>query len=99
MIKAVITAAGKGTRLLPITKEIPKEMMPIFSKKFGKKRILIPMTQFIFEQLYTLSIRDFCFVVGREKRSIESINQMNQYSQIDFLSNYSCNLCKVHLQV
>ena len=71
MIKAVITAAGKGTRLLPITKEIPKEMLPIFSKKFGKKRILIPMTQFIFEQLYASSIRDFCFVVGREKRSIE----------------------------
>jgi UTP--glucose-1-phosphate uridylyltransferase len=32
MIKTVLTAAGKGTRLLPFTKEMPKEMMPIFTK-------------------------------------------------------------------
>ena len=33
MTKVVITAAGKGTRLLPFTKEMPKEMMPIFSQE------------------------------------------------------------------
>ena len=71
MIKSVITAAGKGVRLLPATKEMPKEMMPIFSKINRKERILIPMLQFIFEQLYAANIRDYCFVVGREKRSIE----------------------------
>ena len=32
MIKIVLTAAGRGTRLLPFTKEMPKEMMPIFTK-------------------------------------------------------------------
>ena len=36
MTKVVITAAGKGTRLLPFTKEMPKEMMPIFSRTFTK---------------------------------------------------------------
>ena len=71
MIKSVITAAGKGTRLLPITKELPKEMMPIFSRIYGNERVVIPVLQYIFEQLYICNLRDYCFVVGREKRSIE----------------------------
>jgi UTP--glucose-1-phosphate uridylyltransferase len=70
VIKSVITAAGRGVRLLPATKEMPKEMMPIFYKNNGQ-RILVPMLQFIFEKLYGINIRDYCFVVGREKRSIE----------------------------
>lgn len=71
MIKSVITAAGKGVRLLPVTKEMPKEMMPIFARITKNERIVIPLLQYIFEQLYSLKIRDYCFVVGREKRSIE----------------------------
>lgn len=71
MIKTVITAAGRGTRLLPVTKELPKEMMPIFTKYKKKQRIVLPLLQFIFEQLYSLKIRNFCFVIRREKRSIE----------------------------
>jgi UTP--glucose-1-phosphate uridylyltransferase len=69
--KIVITAAGKGTRLLPFTKEMPKEMMPIFSQTFTKNRVVLPLLQYIFEQLYSMNFRDYCFVVGREKRSIE----------------------------
>jgi len=69
--KVVITAAGKGTRLLPFTKEMPKEMMPIFSNIFTKKRVVLPLLQYIYEQLYSMNFRDYCFVVGREKRSIE----------------------------
>ena len=71
MTRVVITAAGKGTRLLPFTKEMPKEMMPIFSKSFTDKKVVIPLLQYIYEQLYSMNFRDFCFVVGREKRSIE----------------------------
>ena len=71
MTKVVITAAGKGTRLLPFTKEMPKEMMPVFSKVFTKKRVVLPLLQHIYEQLYSMNFRDYCFVVGREKRSIE----------------------------
>jgi UTP--glucose-1-phosphate uridylyltransferase len=67
----VITAAGKGTRLLPFTKEMPKEMMPIFSSMFTKKKVVLPLLQYIYEQLYSMGFRDYCFVVGREKRSIE----------------------------
>tara|TARA_B110000263_G_scaffold125590_1_gene109280 strand:+ start:4456 stop:5292 length:837 start_codon:yes stop_codon:yes gene_type:complete len=68
--KVVITAAGKGTRLLPFTKEMPKEMMPIFSN-INKKKIVLPLLQYVYEQLYSMNFRDYCFVVGREKRSIE----------------------------
>ncbi len=71
MTKVVITAAGKGTRLLPFTKEMPKEMMPIFSQSFTKNRVVLPLLQYIYEQLYSMHFRDYCFVVGREKRSIE----------------------------
>ena len=71
MTKVVITAAGKGTRLLPFTKEMPKEMMPIFSQTFTKNKVVLPLLQYIYEQLYSMNFRDYCFVVGREKRSIE----------------------------
>lgn len=70
-MKCVITAAGKGIRLLPITKELPKEMMPIFTRMYGTNRVVTPLLQYIFEQLYAINIRDYCFVVGRGKRSIE----------------------------
>ena len=39
MTKVVITAAGKGTRLLPFTKEMPKEMVPVFSKVSVNKKV------------------------------------------------------------
>ncbi len=71
MTKVVITAAGKGTRLLPFTKEMPKEMMPVFSKAFTSNKVVLPLLQYIYEQLYSMNFRDYCFVVGREKRSIE----------------------------
>ena len=71
MIKTVLTAAGRGTRLLPFTKEMPKEMMPIFTKIHGNQRAVIPLLQYVFEQFYSMKIRDFCFVVGRDKRSIK----------------------------
>ena len=85
MIKAVVTAAGIGARLLPMTKEMPKEMMPVFSRIYGNDRIILPLLQLIFEQLYSCNIRDYCFVVGREKRSIED----HFTPHYDFLRNLS----------
>lgn len=70
MTKCVITAAGKGTRLLPFTKELPKEMMPIFYHNDNLKKV-VPISQLIFEQMYEIGLREYCFIVGREKRSIE----------------------------
>jgi UTP--glucose-1-phosphate uridylyltransferase len=68
--KVVVTAAGLSTRLLPMTKELPKEMLPIFI--MGKNGILLkPLLQALFEQLYKFGFREFCFIVSRGKRSIE----------------------------
>jgi len=69
--KVVILAAGLGTRLFPATKEQPKEMLPIFSRLVNGNVGVKPLLQMVFEQLYDAEFREFCFVVGRGKRSIE----------------------------
>ena len=69
--KAVIPAAGLGTRLLPITKELPKEMLPIVAVTKNGKLCMKPMLQAIFEQLYDVYFREFAFIVGKGKRAIE----------------------------
>jgi UTP--glucose-1-phosphate uridylyltransferase len=69
--KVIIPAAGLGTRLLPATKEQPKEMLPIFSKTDGGEMMVEPVVQLVFEQLHDAGLREFCYVVGRGKRGIE----------------------------
>jgi len=69
-LKAVILAAGLGTRLLPVTKETPKEMLPVFAGGKICKLCLKPVLQVVFEQLHDVGFREFCFVVGRGKRAI-----------------------------
>lgn len=71
MLKVVIPAAGLGTRLLSATKEQPKEMLPVFAKDSKGARCLKPLVQLIYEQLFMLGAREFCFIVGREKRALE----------------------------
>ena len=108
VIKTVLTAAGRGTRLLPFTKEMPKEMMPIFTKTHNNQRAIIPLLQYIFEQFHSMKIRDFCFVVGRDKRSIEDhftphqdyLNELSGHHK-KTLSNFykkleNCNLMWVN---
>lgn len=60
--KAVIAAAGFGTRFLPQTKAMPKEMLPIVDK---------PIIQYIVEQLVAAGIEDIIIVTGYHKRTIE----------------------------
>lgn len=69
--KAVVPAAGLGTRLLPVTKEFPKEMLPVFFRGRGGRLYLKPLLQAVFEQLYDAGFSEFCFIVGRGKRAIE----------------------------
>jgi len=69
--KAVIPAAGLGTRLLPITKELPKEMLPVVCMMKNGQPSLKPVLQAIFEQLYDTGFTEFAFIVGRGKRAIE----------------------------
>jgi UTP--glucose-1-phosphate uridylyltransferase len=84
MVKVVITAGGKGLRLFPITKNLPKEMMPIFLKDKNKKN-LVPFLHYIFEQLYNLKIRDFYFIVGKDNAITKNYFTINK----KFLKNTS----------
>ena len=60
--KAIIPAAGLGTRFLPATKALPKEMLPIVDK---------PTIQYIVEEAIESGIEDIIIISGRSKRSIE----------------------------
>ncbi|MCK4872915.1 MAG: UTP--glucose-1-phosphate uridylyltransferase GalU [Phycisphaerales bacterium] len=61
--KAVIPAAGLGTRFLPATKSMPKEMLPIIDK---------PVLQFVVEEAVASGIEDILIITGRGKRAIEN---------------------------
>lgn len=60
--KAIIPAAGLGTRFLPVTKAMPKEMLPIVDK---------PTIQYIVEEAIASGIEDIMIVTGKGKRAIE----------------------------
>ena len=60
--KAVIPAAGLGTRFLPVTKAQPKEMLPVLDK---------PAIQYVVEEAVRAGLHDVLVVTGRGKRSIE----------------------------
>jgi UTP--glucose-1-phosphate uridylyltransferase len=60
--KAIVPAAGLGTRLLPATKAQPKEMLPV-----GRK----PVVQWVVEELQAASLSQILIITGRHKRSIE----------------------------
>jgi len=61
-MKAVIPAAGRGTRFLPATKAQPKEMLPLIDK---------PAIQFVVEEAVSSGIDDILIITGRGKRAIE----------------------------
>ena len=60
--KAVIPAAGLGTRFLPVTKSMPKEMLPIIDK---------PVIHYVVEEAINAGIDDIIIITGRGKRAIE----------------------------
>src|SRR5512136_2746773 len=62
-MKAVILAAGKGTRMKELTNELPKPMLPVRGK---------PILEHILDGLCLAGIRDFCIVTGWRREVIES---------------------------
>lgn len=88
--KVVIPAAGLGTRFLPITKAIPKEMLPILEK---------PAIHYIAQEALLSDINDLCFIISKNKNSIadyfdysmsldfylEQKSKKNLLSELDFL--------------
>lgn len=61
VLKAVFPVGGLGTRFLPATKAIPKEMLPVVDK---------PLIQYAVEEAYAAGIRQMIFITGRHKRAI-----------------------------
>src|SRR5438445_13621926 len=83
--RALITAGGIGTRLLPFSKEMPKEMFPIVTLDESNSIQLKPLIQPIFEQLYATGVRSFYIVVGRAKRAIEDYYSTD-HARLEFLN-------------
>ena len=61
--KVVFPVGGLGTRFLPATKSIPKEMLPVASK---------PLIQYAFEEAVNAGIEQFIFITGRNKNAISN---------------------------
>ena len=66
--KAIIPAAGLGTRFLPATKSQPKEMLPIVDK---------PTIQYIIEEAIASGIEEILVITGRSKKAIEVIYRVH----------------------
>ncbi|WP_062351701.1 UTP--glucose-1-phosphate uridylyltransferase GalU [Bacillus kwashiorkori] len=95
--KAIIPAAGLGTRFLPATKAMPKEMLPIVDK---------PTIQYIVEEAVASGIEDIIIVTGKTKRAIEDHfdnmpeleQNLKEKGKLDLLEKvqYSSNLANIH---
>ncbi|MEC2054509.1 UTP--glucose-1-phosphate uridylyltransferase GalU [Peribacillus psychrosaccharolyticus] len=95
--KAIIPAAGLGTRFLPVTKAMPKEMLPIVDK---------PTIQYIVEEAVASGIEDIIIVTGKGKRAIEDHfdvameleQSLQAKGKLDLLDKvrYSTNLADIH---
>ncbi|MCQ6274658.1 UTP--glucose-1-phosphate uridylyltransferase GalU [Bacillus sp. V3B] len=95
--KAIIPAAGLGTRFLPATKAMPKEMLPIVDK---------PTIQYIVEEAIESGIEDIIIVTGKGKRSIEdhfdhaveleqNLMSKEKYEMLEEIQNIS-NMVDIH---
>ena len=71
-MKAVIPAAGFGTRFLPLTKAQPKEMLPVVNK---------PTIQWVIEEAVDAGITDIAIITGRHKQAIENHLNSNLISK------------------
>ena len=95
--KAVIPAAGWGTRFLPITKSQPKEMIPIVDT---------PVIQYVVEEAVACGITDILMIIGKGKRTIEehfdrspileeSLAEKKQFELLEQVKNIS-KLANIH---
>lgn len=84
--KAVIPAAGLGTRFLPATKAMPKEMLPIVDK---------PTIQYIVEEAIAAGIQSILIITGRSKRAIEDHFDRNIELEIDLKEKGKNDLLKI----
>ncbi len=95
--KAVIPVAGMGTRFLPVTKSVPKEMLPIIDK---------PTLQYIVEECVESGIEEILFITSPYKRNIEDhfdqsfeletrLERNNKLKELEVVKNIS-KMCKIY---
>lgn len=86
-MKAIIPAAGLGTRFLPVTKAQPKEMLPVVDK---------PVIQYVVEEAVAAGVTDILMVTGRGKRAIEDhFDRSVELEQLLERSGATERLCQV----
>ena len=83
--KAVIPAAGLGTRLLPATKSMPKEMLPVIDR---------PVIHYIVEEAIASGIDDILIITGRRKRAIEDYFDSSPELETHLIKNGKFELLK-----
>ncbi|WEV40389.1 UTP--glucose-1-phosphate uridylyltransferase GalU [Lactobacillus sp. ESL0684] len=88
--KAIIPAAGLGTRFMPVTKAMPKEMLPIVDK---------PTIQFIVEEAKNSGIEDILIVTGKNKRPIEDHFDSNPELEQNLQENGKTGLLKMSQEI
>ena len=95
--KAVIPVAGMGTRFLPVTKSVPKEMLPIIDK---------PTLQYIVEECVNSGIEEILFITSPYKRNVEDhfdqsfeletrLERNNKLKELEIVKNIS-KMCKIY---
>ncbi|MDF2673697.1 MAG: galU [Clostridiales bacterium] len=84
--KAIIPAAGLGTRFLPATKAQPKEMLPIVDK---------PTIQYIIEEAVASGIEEILIITGRNKRAIEDHFDKSVELELELKSKHKDDLLKI----
>lgn len=95
--KAVIPVAGLGTRFLPVTKAMPKEMLPVVDK---------PAIQYVVEEAVNVGLNDVLMITGRNKRALEDhfdrvpaleamLAEKGDFSKLESIQAAS-NLCDIH---
>jgi UTP--glucose-1-phosphate uridylyltransferase len=97
VFKAVIPAAGMGTRFLPATKSIPKEMLPIVDK---------PAIQYVVEEAIRAGLSDVLLITGRNKGALEdhfdraveletALEKRGDFEKLSLVKKIT-ELCKIH---
>ena len=95
--KAVIHIAGMGTRFLPITKSVPKEMLPIVDK---------PTLHYIVKECVESGIEEILFITNSNKKCVEDyfdknyelesrLLQNNKIKELDMIKDIH-NMCKIY---
>src|ERR687898_674033 len=82
--KAVIPAAGLGTRFLPATKAMPKEMLPVVDK---------PAIQYVVEEAVRAGLTDVLMITGRNKNALE--NHFDRVTELEYTLEAKGDIAKL----